>query len=202
VYLIHDKRQHLVNCPGVKSVAMKYLCVFAFAAPLLAQPITLPGGSIPTPIVLQQTYTTGMVGFTTNQTARLNVFNSNPIPAASSSSTTTAQPAPCTVELQFYDSKGTLVGQSVVPAFAPAASTLLDLTRAAVTPETAVRAEIRGVVVINPAPTPVGSPAPVGNCSVLATLEIFDASGSTVAFTSDVRLMPGLYAVIASHPLN
>lgn len=181
---------------------MKYLSAFLIAAPLLAQPVTLPGGAFPQPIILQQTFTTGMVGFTTNQTARLNVFNTNPMPAASTTSTTTIQPAPCTVELQFYDSNGAQVGQSVAPNFAPGASTSLDLTRAAVTSETAVRAEIRGVVAINPAPTPVGSPAPVGNCSVYATLEIFDASGSTVAFTSDVRLMPGLYAVIASHPIN
>ena len=181
---------------------MKYLCVFAFAAPLLAQPVTLPGGAFPQPVILQQTFTTGMVGFTTSQTARLNVFNTNPIPAASTTSTTATQPAPCTVELQFYDNKGAVVTQSVTPNFAPGASTLLDLTRAAVTSETAARAEIRGVVMINPAPTPVGSPAPVGNCGVFTTLEVFDASGSTVALTSDIRLMPGLYGVIFQDPLR
>jgi hypothetical protein len=181
---------------------MKYFCVFAFAAPLLAQPVTLPGGAFPQPVILQQTFTTGMVGFTTSQTVRLNVFNTNPIPAASTTSTTTMQPAPCTVELQFYDNKGAVVTQSVTPNFAPGASTLLDLTRAAVTSETAARAEIRGVVMINPAPTPVGSPAPVGNCGVFTTLEIFDASGSTVALTSDIRLMPGLYGVIFQDPLR
>jgi hypothetical protein len=80
-----------------------------------------------------------------------------------------------------------LVTQTVAPNFAPGASTSFDLTRASVTSETALRAEIRGVVVVNPSPTPVGSPAAVGYCSVMTTLEIFDASGSTVALTSDTR---------------
>ncbi len=168
---------------------MKTLCVLLFAAPLVAQ-VTLPGGTIsgplPTPIAMQQTYTTGMVGFTANQTARLNVFNLNP------SNVTTAPgaqaPANCTVELQFFDNKGTMVSQNVVPNFAPGASTSFDLTRAAVTSETTSRAEIRGVVVVNPAPTPVGSPAAVGYCNVVSTLEIFDSTtGSTVALTSDFR---------------
>jgi hypothetical protein len=89
--------------------------------------------------------------------------------------------------LQFYDNKGAQVSQNVVPNFAPGASTSLDLTRASVTSETGARAEIRGAVVINPAPTPVESPAAVGYCTVFTTLEIFDAAGSTVAFTSDTR---------------
>jgi len=169
---------------------MKSLCLLFLAAPLLAQITTLPGGSVPnplpTPYVVQQTYTTGMVGFTTNQTARLNVFNLNPV--ETTTSPTTAPPPNCTAELRFFDQKGAQVSQSVVPNFAPGASTSLDLTRIAVTSETSARAEIRAAVTINPAPTPVGSPAAVGNCSVVSTLEIFDTtSGSTVALTSDFR---------------
>jgi len=167
---------------------VKSICVVLLAAPLLAQ-TTLPGGSIPNPlpipVVVQQTYTTGMVGFTTSQTARLNVFNLNPV--ANTTSTSTTALANCTVELQFYDNKGAQVSQYVVPNFASGASTSLDLTRAGVTSQTAARAEIRAVVVINPAPTPVGSPATIGYCSVISTLEIFDAAGSTVALTSDFR---------------
>ena len=161
--------------------------VLIFGTPLLAQPATLPGGVMPTmPIFLQQTFTTGMVGFTNNQTARLNVLNLNPV--ASSTTTTTTAPANCTVELQFLDAKGNLVKQSVAPNFAPGQATSFDLPRASLTSETAIHAEIRGVVVVNPAPTPVESPAPVGYCSVMTTLEIFDATtGSTVAFTSDTR---------------
>ena len=189
-------------CSGALAAAL------AFAAPLLAQPVTLPGGVIsPLPVpqplpVLQQTFTTGMVGFTTNQTARLNVFNMNPVPTTTTTTTTgttTTQPANCIVELQFYDSKGAQVSQYVVPNFGPGASTSLDLTRASVTSETAARAEIRGVVAVNPAPTVVESPAPVGFCSVLTTLEIFDASGSTVALTSDTRAvgLTGVFGVIS-----
>jgi hypothetical protein len=169
---------------------MKYpcLCALFIAAPLLAQPITLPGGTI-SPIILQQTFTTGMMGFTTNQTARLNVLNLNPA-VSITASTGSSSPANCTVELQFYDNKGTLVSQTTVPNFAPGASTSFDLPRASVTSETAARAQIRGAVVINPATTAitVGSPAALGNCAVFTTLEIFDATtGSTAAFTSDTR---------------
>jgi hypothetical protein len=163
----------------------------------MAQTITLPGGTITTPIVFQQSLTTGMVGFTLNQTARLNVLNLNPV----STTTTTTAPTNCTVELQFFDDKGSLVKQSVVPNFAPGTATSSDLTRASVTSETASRAEIRGVVVVNPTPSPVASPAAVGYCSVMTTLEIFDSTtGSTVALTSDTRatglgyVMPALGA--------
>ena len=161
---------------------MKCFYALLFAAPLVAQ-TTLPGGAITTPIAYQQTYTTGLTGFTTNQTARLNVLNMN----APQSTTATLQNPNCTVELQFYDNKGTMISQTVVPNFAPGGSTSLDLTRATVTSETTARAEIRGVVVINPSPTPVASPAAIGYCSVFTTLEVFDATGSTVSLTSDTR---------------
>lgn len=60
------------------------------------------------------------------------------------------------------------------------------------TSQTSPRAEIRGVVVVNPAPNPIGSPFPTGFCSVMVTLEIIDAStGSTVALTSDTRVVGG-----------
>ena len=176
---------------------MKCLYALFLAAPLVAQ-TTLPGGTIPTPIVLQQTYTTGIVGFTTNQTARLNVLNMN----APQSSTVTTPTANCTVELRFFDNKGTMINQTVVPNFAPGASTSLDLTRAAVTSETTARAEIRGVVVINPAPTSVESPAAVGYCGVFTTLEVFDASGSTVALTSDTRPVGGYAIPMAISPIK
>ncbi len=59
------------------------------------------------------------------------------------------------------------------------------------------------MVAINPAPTPVDSPATVGYCSVLTTLEIFDANGSTVALTSDTRPLPSFLTIsILSGVLN
>lgn len=143
-----------------------------------------------TPIFLQQTFTTGMVGFTTNQTARLNVLNLNSTAAMVTSTLfPPAAPANCTVELQFFDDKNNLVKQAVVPNFAPGAATSLDLPRSGVTSVTAARAQIRGAVVVNPSPTPVASPAAVGFCSVMTTLEVFDSSGSTVALTSDTRMV-------------
>ena len=181
---------------------MKWLYLLAFAPPLFAQ-TTLPGGSLPAPVVLQKTFTTGMMGFTTGQTARLNVFNMNAVPAATTSttSTTTTQPANCTVELQFFDNKGVVVSQTTVPNFAPGATTSLDLPRASVTSETAIRAEIRGVVVINPGAS-YASLLSGSSCSVFTTLEIFDGTGNTVALTSDPRAMPALYAVIVEDPLR
>jgi hypothetical protein len=186
----------------------------ALAAPLLAQ-TTLPGGVItaplPTPMPAQQTFTTGTVGFTTNQTARLNVFNLNAVAATTGATTgattatttgTTTQPANCTVELAFYEPQtaatsgstavpqsGTLLSSLFVPDFAPGASVSFDLPRSSVTSQTPARAEIRGVVVVNPSSVPasISSTATNGYCTVFTTLEIFDASGSTVAFTSDTR---------------
>ncbi len=166
--------------------------ILAFEGALLAQPPTLssipilPGGAI----IFQQSFTTGMIGFTTNQTARINVLNLNPVPA-----TGTTQPANCIVEMQFFDDKNNLLKQAVVPNFAPSTTTSLDVTRATVTSETAARAEIRGVVVVNPTPTPVESPAPTGFCTVMTTLEVFDNTGSTVALTSDTRAV-GLSSIV------
>lgn len=186
-----------------------FLAALAFAMPVQAQ-VTLPGGVIPTPlptpIVQQQTFTTGMIGFTTNQTARLNVYNLNPVPATTSTTpttgTTTTPPPNCTVELAFYEPQsaptsgstavpqsGALLSSLFVPDFASGASVLLDLPRSSVTPQTPARAEIRGVVVVNPTSVPasISSTATNGYCAVFTTLEIFDANGSTVALTSDTR---------------
>ncbi len=153
--------------------------IFACGRLALAQPSAVP---------TNQTSTTGMVGFTTNQTVRLNVLNLNPVTTITASLT----PPNCTVELRFFDAQNNMVNQSVVPNFAPGTATFLDLERAAVTSQPSPRAEIRGVVVVNPAPTPVDSPALTGFCSVMVTLEIIDAStGSTVALTSDTRVVGG-----------
>ena len=167
---------------------MRLACPFAtaFAA------IFAPGqfASAQPASAFQQTYTTGMVGFTTNQTARLNVLNLNGAPATSTPATFN-----CTVELRFFDAQNNLLTQSVVPNFAPGTAASFDLPRASVTSQTTPRAEIRGVVAINPAPTPVASPAPVGFCTVMATLEIIDATGSTVALTSDTRFVGSPFVV-------
>jgi hypothetical protein len=162
------------------------LAALAFGLPMMAQVVSTPGGVITAPIVLQQSFTTGMVGFTTNQTARLNVFNLNTVPTATPAAATAVQPANCNVELQFFDTKGTEVGHAVVTDFAAGAYASLDLPRTTVTSESTARAEIRGVVLINPTLTPASTITP-GFCSVFTTLEVFDANGSTVSLTSDTR---------------
>lgn len=97
---------------------MKYIFALICGAPLLAQ-TTLPGGSTPTAYVLQQNFTSGMIGFTTGQTARLNVFNLNPVLSTTAGSSTTTTPANCTIEIQFLDNNGVVISQYVVPNFAP-----------------------------------------------------------------------------------
>jgi hypothetical protein len=136
-----------------------------------------------------------MVGFTTGQTARLNVLNLN-------STTTPATAANCTVELVFYGPQaaatsstaaipvnGPILGQSFVTNFAPAASTFLDLPRSSVTSEPSARAQIRAAVTVNPSgvPASIASTATIGYCNVFITLEVFDGTGSTVFLTSDTR---------------
>jgi hypothetical protein len=182
---------------------MKSQCLFGFAlaavaalgAPLMAQVVSVPPtGTVLPAIFIEQSFTTGMVGFTLNQTARLNVLNLNAVPAADA----TAPAATCTVQLQFFDGKNNLLGQSVIPNFAPGMATAFDLKRQAVTAQTTSRAEIRGVVTVNPTPMTVASLNPVGYCSVMTTLEIMDDNtGSTVALTSDVRATGLGYAVPA-----
>jgi len=171
------------------------LAALAFVTPLLAQNASPPDVSVTPPTFLPQSFTTGMVGFTTNQTVRLNVLNLNSVPT----STTATPMANCTIELQFFDAKNNLVKQALVPNFGPGTATSLDLPRASVTSENATRAEIRGVVVVNPS-TPVASPVAPGYCIVMTTLEIFDTTtNSTVVLTSDTRAvgLPNVRPVVA-----
>ena len=154
---------------------------FAFAAQSMAQPAVI----VEPMAMAQPAVTTGMVGLTTNQTARLSVLNLN---STSTSTSTTTSPNNCTVELQFFDPQNKSLKQAIVPNFVPQTATTLDLTRTEITAQTAARAEIRGVVTVN-GPTPIASPAIPGYCTVFTTLQVFDATtGSTVVFTSDTRV--------------
>lgn len=160
----------------------------SFGTPLPAQPVSSPGLPVPVP---QQTFTTGMVGFATNQMARLNVFNLNPAPL----STASPQALNCSISLEFFDSKGGLASHTTVSSFAPGQTASLDFPYSSLTTESSVHAEIRGAVIINPTVTPAPAVTP-GSCAVFTTLEIFDlTTGSTVALTSDTRLV-GLAGVI------
>jgi len=154
---------------------------FAFAAQSMAQPAVIIEP-------LTNTVTTGMVGLTTNQTARLSVLNLNSATSTTPTTTSTTMNN-CTVELQFFDGQNNSLKQIIVPNFAPQTATILDLTRAAITTQTGNRAEIRGVVTVNPPSTPVATPNAPGYCVVFTTLQIFDeTTGSTVVLTSDTRV--------------
>ena len=117
------------------------LACASFGTNVMAQPSSPVSTAIP--VSIQQTITTGMVGFTSNQSARLSVLNVNPIPA-----TANARPN-CTVELQFFDPQNHSLKESLVPNFAPQTAASLDLTRAedAAPPVASqLRAQIRGAV--------------------------------------------------------
>ncbi|HTS63534.1 MAG TPA: hypothetical protein VMH28_16030 [Candidatus Acidoferrales bacterium] len=155
-----------------------------FTIELMAQP--LPAQSVDIPISVQQTMTTGMAGLTLNQTARLSVLNLNPVPMA-----TTNVPANCNVQMQFVDSKNNSLKQSTLTNFAPQTATSLDLNAASmnIAGLGAQRAQIRGVVTVNPA-LPASNTVVPGYCTVMVTLEIFDnTTGNTVALTTDARVI-------------
>ena len=141
--------------------------------------------------------TTGIVGVTSTQTARLNVLNLHPvIPGVAA--------VACPATLEFYDDTGALLKQLVVTNISPANA--VSLVFKPTVPSTAVgaRAQIRAVVltpstaVMNPGAGPIPMPimAISVGCSVMPSLEIVDdATGVTHAFTTDLRSMP-LYGIL------
>jgi hypothetical protein len=173
------------------SFSIALAAILALGAPSMAQVVTLVPSLPAIPTLFSQSFTTGMAGLTSNQTARLNVLNLNTVSAAVANvntvpAATATAPANCNVQLQFFDAKNNSLGQTLVTNFAPGTATSFDLPRTAVASATEARVEIRGVVTVNPAlPTTSSAPTP-GYCSVKTTLEIFDdTSGSTVVLTSD-----------------
>jgi len=167
-------------------------CTFAglmVAAAGMAQVVSTPI----IPVGVDQVYTTGMISFTSSQTAQLNVLNVAPAPTATTTggtSTTTA--VPCSVQLSFYDSQNRLVKQSAVTTIAPQTAITLDLVTSQVPAAsvTTPRIAVRGVVKIEPPASTSSTPTVVfaSSCQLFTTLELFDTtSGLTQAFTSDTR---------------
>jgi hypothetical protein len=153
------------------------IVAFAAFAPVRAgaQPAIMIGGA-------SQYVTFGMVGLSSGQTARLNVFAlpvGGPIIAGAS----------CQVTFDFYNEAGKSV-KSGTATVAQGAAVHFDMLRTEVD-SLAGRSEIRGTVrtaFVNPSAVPMPTPGtpvtpitPVyGFCSVLPTLEIFDStSGQT-----------------------
>lgn len=178
-------------------VAVSFLAgTLLFGAQLLAQSAVQP----PAVMALHQTVTTGMVGVTNGQIARLNVLNVSSVPVVAAAGST-APVANCTVALQFLDAKSNLLKTTVVTGLAPGMATYLDLRREEIAGATAGRTEIRGVVSIILTPSLVESAAPTGYCSLLPTLEVFDsATGATLLLTSDTRAVGGGFAGLLGRP--
>ena len=157
-----------------------WIVAFAAFAPVRAgaQPAIMIGGA-------SQYATFGMVGLSTGQTARLNVFAlpvGGPIIAGGS----------CQVTFDFYNEAGKMV-KTGTATVAQGAAVHFDMLRTEVD-SLAGRTEIRGTVrtaFVNPSAVPMPTPGtpvtpitpitPVyGFCSVPPTLEIFDStSGQT-----------------------
>ncbi len=140
--------------------------------------------------------TTGIVGVTAMQTARLNVLSLQPvIPGVTA--------VICPATLEFYDDTGALLKQLVVTNISPATAASLVFKPPVASTAVGARTQIRAVVltpssfVFAPGSGPVSTPPvpmpvfPVSRgCSVMASLEIIDDStGVTHAFTTDLRTM-------------
>jgi hypothetical protein len=137
--------------------------------------------------------TTGIVGVTSTQTARLNVLNLQPvIPGVAA--------IICAATLEFYDDTGAMLKQLAVTNISPA--TAANLVFKPTVTSTSPRAQIRAVVVtpspsVNPGTEPPTPTMPVIRaCNVMASLEIIDdATGATHTITTDLRSMPA-YSIL------
>jgi hypothetical protein len=139
-----------------------------------------------TPVFLQSA-TTGIVSFSMNQTAQLNVLNTNPVAG------TSAAAAPiCTVQLEFRDSQNSLLKEVLINNIAPGASASLTLTRTEAAGLSTPRFSLRGVV--RTAPVAAGTPTTVPSilitgCPILATLEVFNADTGDTQFVTQAQPM-------------
>jgi len=135
------------------------------------------------------TFSFGMIGLGTGQTARLNVVNlvRTPPPIAISLF------QPCKVELDLYDGQGKLVKQKSVANLGFGQADFLDLLRSELN-TTAAHVDITGVV-------KVGSTQSF-TCSVSATLEVFDnVTGATTAILAGANSSPGfIFPSLTSAP--
>jgi hypothetical protein len=120
--------------------------------------------TLPTP-----TFSFGMIGLGTGQTARLNVMNL--VRTAPPIAITLFQP--CKVELDLYDGQGKLIKQKTVANLGFGQADFLDLLRSELN-TTSAHVDVTGVV-------KVGSTQSF-TCNVTATLEVFDnVTGATTA---------------------
>ena len=148
------------------------------------------------PSAPQSALTTGLVGVTSAQTARLNVLNLQPvIPGVAATL--------CQATLEFYDDTGALLKQLAVPNISPATAASLVFKPTVPSAAAGARAQIRAVVLtplnfgFNPgASSPTPTMPAISACNVMASLEIIDdSSGTTHTLTTDLRAMPIFRAI-------
>jgi hypothetical protein len=145
--------------------------------------------------------TTGIVGVTSTQTARLNVLNLQPvIPGVAA--------VACPATLEFYDDTGAQLKQLVLTNISPASAASLVFKPAIPSTAVGARAQVRAVVftpstaAMNPGTGSGSTPMPFmpvrAGCSVMASLEIVDdATGVTHTFTTDLRSMMSVYGIFS-----
>ena len=132
-------------------------------------------------------FSLGMIGLVTGQTARLNVVNlvRTPPPVAISVAL-----IPCKLELDFYDGQGKLLKQKTIASLDFGKADFLDLTRTEIT-TTVAHVDVSGAV-------KVGSSQSFF-CNVSTTLEVFDSV--TGATTAILAANPSPYVGVTFAPL-
>src|ERR1039458_9873101 len=148
-----------------KSALAGLLLFGSFLAQAQTTPISTPESAV----------TTGIVGVTGTQTARLNVLNLQPvIPGVTA--------ALCPATLEFYDDTGASLKQLAVTSISPATAASLVFKLPVPSAAVIARVQIRAVVLtpwasfFNPGAGPITTPImPVSmGCNVMTSLEIID----------------------------
>ena len=121
-------------------------------------------GQTAPPIFPVVVHTSGMVGLTAGQTARLNVLNPGVLPPAATGAT-------CTAQLTFLNDQGAVLKTMPVTVL-PGKSVSFNLDRDVDVSVANERFEIRATIGY-PALTPATTAAPL-TCALLPTLEIFN----------------------------
>ena len=125
------------------------------------------------------TFSFGMIGIGTSQTARLNVVNL--VRTAPPLAISIAQ-TPCKVELDFYDGQGKVIQQKTVANLGFGQADFLDLVRSQLN-STLAHVDVSAVV-------KVGSTQSYF-CNISTTLEVFDnVTGATTAILYSVNSSP------------
>lgn len=148
-------------------------CVFALAAAACMAQTGTP---------VDVTRTTGMIGLGDAQVARFNLLNTGAIAPSTAIG--------CAATVSFYDAANVQLKTATL-SIAPGMSASLDLASAALPVAAGDRREIRATftVLATPSTTPNTAATPV--CTLVPTLEIFDAvTGRTLVTLGRTRQVP------------